>query len=280
MENNFQLSLNKIMPMKKFTFFIATVMIAFGVSCDRDGDINIFSVEDDIKLGAQVDQEIKADPTTYPILSRTDPNNARAYELLDNMVDQILDSADAKGELNFRNEFLWEVYIINDDNVINAFCTPGGYIYVYTGLIKFLFSYDALAGVMGHEIAHADKRHSTDAMTRTYGIQLLFDIVFGRDQGAVTQIAQGMLNLSYSRKNETEADEFSVKYLSGTKYDCSGAARFFEQLEEQSEGGSVPDFLSTHPSPDKRVENILIPVRDHYETVHAPYVSSDHQSLP
>ena len=63
------------------------------------------------------------------------------------------------------SDFDWELKIIHDDETLNAFCAPGGYIYVYTGLIKFLAHEDNLAGVIGHEIAHADLRHSTQQLT-------------------------------------------------------------------------------------------------------------------
>ena len=76
--------------------------------------------------------------------------------------------------------------LIDDDKTLNAFCTPGGFIYVYTGLIKFLDSEDQLAGVMGHEIAHAALRHSTRQMTKVYGVQTLLQVATGRaDPGGV-----------------------------------------------------------------------------------------------
>ena len=66
-----------------------------------------------------------------------------------------------------------DLRIIHDDSTLNAFCTPGGYIYIYTGILKFLDSEDEFAGVLGHEIAHADLRHSTRQMTKQYGVQIL-----------------------------------------------------------------------------------------------------------
>jgi predicted Zn-dependent protease len=219
-------------------------------SCKKGGGINIFSINEDKQLGAQVAQEIANDPTTYPVLSESDYPEAYAY--LRAMRDKILNS----GNVTHKDDFLWEIKIIKDDNTLNAFCTPGGYIYVYTGIIKYLDTEDQLAGVLGHEIAHADRRHSTDAMTKEYGIQLLWDIVFGKNQGALTQIAANMLQLTYSRSNESEADEYSVIYLSGTTYQCNGAAGFFEKIEASGSGGGTPEFLSTHPNPDNRITDI------------------------
>lgn len=233
-----------------FLFCCSTVMYA---GCSKKngggGGINIFTVDDDRQLGLQVKGEIAANPAEFPIL---DPStNAAAYNYINSIRDEILNS----GRVTYKNEFAWEVYIIKQDEVQNAFCTPGGYIYVYTGLIKYLDSKSALAGVMGHEMAHADKRHSTEQLTKIYGIQTLLDIVLGKDQGLLTQVASQLVALKFSRDDETEADMSSVSYLCPTKYEADGAAEFFQKII--TEGGSTPpEFLSTHPNPDNRVENI------------------------
>jgi predicted Zn-dependent protease len=229
--------------------FLIIACFGFLNSC-KDGGLNIFSIEEDKKLGAQVAQQIANDPSTYPVLSES--AYPQAYSYIRALRDRVLNS----GKVNHKDDFLWEVKIIKDDNTLNAFCTPGGYIYVYTGLIKYLDTEDQLAGVMGHEIAHADRRHSTDAMTQQYGIQMLWQVVFGKSESAIAEIAAGLLQLKYSRGNETEADEYSVIYLSGTSYQCNGAAGFFEKIEASGSGGGTPEFLSTHPNPDNRIANI------------------------
>ncbi len=148
--------------MRKATALATLALAATGLNC---GKINLFSLEDDRRLGAQVNQEILSNPGQYPVLPEA--GNAEAYRYIRGITQKILNS----GKVEHRDEFAWEVRIIKDDNTLNAFCTPGGYIYVYTGLIKYLDSEEQLAGVMGHEIAHADRRHSTKQMTQTYGVQ-------------------------------------------------------------------------------------------------------------
>lgn len=220
------------------------------ISCDANGDFVLFSVQNDIELGASMHQQITSDPTQFPILSKT--AYPEAYGYLEDMVDEILNNAD----ITYRNDFQWEVSII-DQNVLNAFVTPGGYIYVYNGLIQHLDSADHLAGVLGHEIAHADQRHSSKAMQREFGIQVLLSVILGEDastlETAVAQIAGTIGGLAFSRGAESEADEFSVEYLANTKYACDGTAGFFEKLSDGQSGG---DFLSTHPDPDNRVADI------------------------
>ena len=216
----------------------------------KDGGINLFSLQRDIDLGKQVEAEIASNPSDYPILSET--QYPEAYGHLRRITQTILNS----GEVNHEDDFEWKTYLIQDDNTLNAFCTPGGYIYVYTGLIKYLEKESHLAGVMGHEIAHADRRHSTDAMTRQYGVSLLLQIALGENPGALTQLAAQIAELSYSRKAESEADDYSVIYLTPTEFQGNGAAGFFQKLLDQGQGGGTPEFLSTHPNPGNRVESI------------------------
>jgi beta-barrel assembly-enhancing protease len=215
-------------------------------------------ISEDAKLGAQVSQEIESKPSEYPILAES--GNQEVYAYVRGITNKILNS----GAVENRDAFPWKVKIIKDDKTLNAFCTPGGYIYVYTGLIKYLDSEDQLAGVMGHEIAHADKRHSMRQLVQTYGVQALLGIgaavaTSGKSQGTqqtastVAQVATSVVGLSFSRDHETEADNMSVKYLCGTDYNAAGSAGFFEKLGNAS---TPPEFLSTHPSPVNRVQNI------------------------
>ncbi len=234
-----------------FTLVSFSVMTSPGCKDDQGNTkaINLFTLEDDKAFGAQVAAEIESDQVTYPILDSA--SYPEAYGHLRRITKTILDG----GKVTHKDDFVWQTKIIEDDSVLNAFCTPGGYIYVYTGLIKFLDSEDQLAGVMGHEIAHADERHSTEALTKQYGTEVLFAILFGNDQGTLAQIAKGMIGLKYSRNNESEADMRSVDYLYPTEYDARGAARFFEKIVA-SGGSGGPEFLSTHPDPENRVEAI------------------------
>jgi len=230
------------------------VALAFTLSsCDKNDNISVFSIQNDLELGQEVDQQITSDPQ-FSILDRN--QNPQAYAYLDSMTGAILQS-DA---VAYRDEFAWEFKIINDSQTLNAFATPGGYIYVYTGLIKYLDEPDALAGVMAHEIAHADLRHTSRNLQRKYGVSILLSIVLGEDPGQLEQIAgqvAGTLSgLSFSREFERESDAKSVEYLADTEYGCQGAKLFFQKLEASGQGGDTPQFLSTHPSPDNRVSDI------------------------
>jgi beta-barrel assembly-enhancing protease len=222
-------------------------------SCDENNNFIVFSVEDDVALGEQVKAEIMAKPE-YKILSQS--QYAGVYAYLNDMKSEILNS----GKVAYKEEFAWELYVIEDDKVLNAFATPGGYIYIYTGLIKYLDTADDLAGVMGHEIAHADERHTVRNLQKIYGVNALLSIALGENPSAIeeiaAQIAGSLAGLSFSRDFEREADANSVEYLAQTRYACNSAAHFFIKLEEQGDSGQPPEFLSTHPSPENRIEDI------------------------
>lgn len=236
-----------MMKVRLLFISLLTLLIVSSCGTSKQGTgFNIFTIQQDRELGAQVAQEIQNKPQEYPILDSA--KYAEAYKYLYDIRNSILNS----GNVIHKDEFVWKLRIIRDDSVRNAFCTPGGYIYVYTGLIKYLDSEEQLAGVIAHEVGHADYRHSTRQMTKIYGVQFLLDVIAG-DRQAIKQITTGLIGLQFSRSHETEADKASVHYLCPTEYDAAGGAKFFEKIEAEG-GGRAPEFLSTHPSPSNRIE--------------------------
>lgn len=223
--------------------------------CKKDDNektgFNIFSVADDVSMGQKMKAEIESKPSEYPILSKA--SYPLAYRHLERIRDSILKS----DLIGFKDQFAYEVYIIHDDNNVNAFATPGGYLYFYTGLIKFLDNEAEFAGVMAHELAHAARRHSTEQLTKAYGLEMLLSIVVGENSSTLTEIvagmASGLTTLAFSRSAENEADEYAVKYLYPSSYQANSLDQFFKKLEGAA---TPPTFLSTHPSPENRYQNI------------------------
>ena len=226
------------------------LLLSFLVSCkSKDGDYTLFSAADDVKMGAAMHHQIIND-SSIEIL---DSNTYRAaYQKLFSIRDSILSS----GKVLHTEEFLWDIFLLKNDTIANAFCTPGGYIYIYTGLIKFLKSEAELAGIIGHEMAHADMRHSTDQLTKTYGIKVIVALIAGEDYSQYLEAGQSLLNLSFSRSDEKEADLKSVEYLCETPYSATAFAEFFKRMLEKEKSPGMLQFLSTHPNPEKRFETI------------------------
>lgn len=234
---------------------VSIIIISAGIlllaSCNKNADFLLFSEEDDALLGMEIADQLASDPT-LDILTRE--QYPISYDYLESMLTDILGSDTIVNE-----DFPWTVHIINDDQVLNAFNTPGGQIYVYTGLIYFLDKEDDLAGALAHEIAHSDQRHGAKQLQRLYGISTLLSINNGGEISALTEIATRLsgkgTTLEYSRSAEAEADELAVRYLADSDYACNGAAAFFEKLianEEQRQ----PAYLNAHPSDTSRVESI------------------------
>jgi predicted Zn-dependent protease len=138
---------------------------------------------------------------------------------------------------------------------VNAFCASGGYIYVFTGMIKFVRSYDELAGIIAHKIAHVDLRHTTQQMTASFGKKLLFELILGDNRGLLTEVAGQLTGFAYSRVQKTESDMRAIDYLCQTPYAPDSMKNFFIGMAKES-GASVPTFLSAHPSPANRVQKL------------------------
>lgn len=209
----------------------------------------LISEQQDIELGLTVVDQIDSLSAEYPVLDSA--QYPEAYGHIYRIRNNILNS----GKVYYKDVFPWRIRIIKDDKTLNAFCTPGGFIYVYTGIIKYLDNEMQLAGVMGHEIAHADRRHSAKQMVQQVGLSALIGILTSGTSQQLAGLGAQLLLLKYSRNDETEADDYSVRYLLGTEYDAQGAKYFFQKISAQG-GQGVPQFLSTHPNPDNRVSNI------------------------
>ena len=174
----------------------------------------------------------------------------------------------SRGEKDPTASFGWDYVLVDNDKVVNAWCMPGGKIAVYTGLLKVTKNTDALSIVMGHEIAHAVARHSVErasqAMTINLGTQVA-DVFLGgainRTRNTVGQntgvdiFQLGIMN-PFGRKQETEADYLGLIFSSLSGYDIRESVKLWERMAEKNKGKEPPVFLSTHPSSQKRIENL------------------------
>jgi len=229
------------------------IILTSSISCMQCG-LNIFPDDEDIKLGKQIDQEIRKNPKQYPIME--------GHPAVKQYVKEVGDRVLASPAITKKGIYAYQYEIIHDDSTINAFCTPGGYIYVYTGLLKFIDNEATLAGVLGHEIAHAERRHATTRMTKTYGLQIVLGLALGENPNQIAAITANLLAtgglLANSRADESEADEYSLKYLSSTPYYPGAITYFFEKMERRkggSSGGSLDRLLSTHPLDQDRIDH-------------------------
>ena len=166
------------------------------------------------------------------------------------------------------SNFQWDYVLVENDKVINAWCMPGGKIAVYTGLLKVTQNDNALATVMGHEIAHAVAKHSIERASRATllntGTQLI-DIFSG---GKLSQVNRttgmntvgllsqlGIMN-PFTRKQESEADYLGMIFSSLSGYDIRETVKIWERMKKLNKGKEPPEFMSTHPSSDNRIKKL------------------------
>ncbi len=243
---------------RRFTYYMIAIIACTLIACKAISNYNAYPITEDIKLGNQVKQQIEADPKAYPILK-----NSKWTAYIQSMVDEILLSK----EIKYKSNFAYKVFILGDDNVINAFCTPGGYIYVYTGLLNFIDNEATLAAVIAHEIAHAELRHSTKRMSQTNILKGIADEYAKKNKNETTKIASNLVQsltlLNNSRDDEYEADALSFKLLSSSKWYPGGIKYFFEKIIAlyNSGGNRFEQLLATHPLPKDRIDKVFAQIK-------------------
>ncbi len=155
----------------------------------------------------------------------------------------------------------WRSFVIDDPTQVNAFATPGGRIYVFTGLLLAADNEAEVAGVLGHELGHVVGRHAGRQLVATYGLQTVIGMALGKKGNELAQLAAGLAGkgaqLAYGRDMELEADQYGARYASAVGYDPRGLATFFEKLRaRQGDTSKVLTWFSTHPANSDRINRV------------------------
>lgn len=241
------------MPIKisaKF-FLYVFLSVVCTLSLSSCGNITgIVPIGVDKMLGEQYSNQLNVNKLQFPVVD--EKKNPEVYAYIQKIVNNIL----ASGQIKHKDDFVWDIHVIQDDSTLNAFCVAGGHIYVYTGLIKYLDNESELAGVLAHEIAHADQRHTVNQIVKNYSLSIAIALIIGGDAGFLADIGQQLAGLTFSRSDEADADDAAVSYLYATDYDARGVGGFFKKLTAEKKDTKVPEFLSTHPASENRIEDI------------------------
>jgi predicted Zn-dependent protease len=207
--------------------------------------VNFYSLEKEIALGKQLAQEVEREAKVIddPIIA----------EYVNRVGQNLVRNSDAKVPFTIK---------VLDGEEVNAFALPGGFFFVYSGLVMKAESESELAGVMAHEIAHVAARHGTRQATRGQiinyaSIPLIFMggwTGYAIRQGAGLAIPLGFL--SFSRGFEREADFLGLQYLYKAGYDPAAFVDFFEKIQsmEKKKPGTISKIFTTHPMTDDRIE--------------------------
>lgn len=173
----------------------------------------------------------------------------------------------ANGYEGYLNDYQWEFILIKDDDMVNAWAMPGGKIAFYTGIMPIAKTETGVAAIMAHEVAHAVADHGAQRMSAAQ-LQQVGGAVVGVAAGGQSETTQQILAQAYgigsqvggmlpfSRSHETEADRIGLTLMALAGYEPEEAANLWRRMEEHSGGASQPEFLSTHPNPQTRINNI------------------------
>ncbi len=233
-------SLPRIIP-------VILILILAGCAVTGPGgktSLIFIGTEQEVSIGNEMDASIRAENRFL--------NDPLWQEYVDNIGRKIVNVCDRK-DLTYH-------FAVIDSNMVNAFATPGGNIFLYTGLLKQMDSEAELAAVMSHEISHVVARHGIKRLQAAMGVSILEQLVFGNDPGALkvaVDVGLGLTFASYSRENENEADNFGIQYMTKAGYDPKGAITMFEKLASMSQGD--PNFFEklsmSHPETQERISN-------------------------
>ncbi|MGC9006588.1 MAG: M48 family metalloprotease [Sulfurihydrogenibium sp.] len=245
---------------KIWIFLIAVFFISLSCATVQDPltgkpTLTLLSTEQEIQIGQKVVPEaINQNGGLYP--------DQEVQSYIRNLGYKIAAHSPRKVDYQF--------YLVNSKE-INAFALPGGPVFVNRGLILILDNESELAGVMAHEIGHITARHHAKFLEKTYGMNLLLNILAvatsnSQYQQAILQLAQvsaGLLQLKYSRDQESEADALGVRFAYEAGYDPRGLITTFEKFKAM-EKVNAPSWLLTHPLPEDRIKNVAYLIQTKY----------------
>jgi predicted Zn-dependent protease len=237
---------------------LALVLSLSSVACATNPatgrrELSLMSEQQEIAIGQQNDLEVRRAMGLY--------DDRALQEYVSTIGLHLAQSSE-------RPNLPWHFSIV-DVPAINAFALPGGYIYITRGILPFLENESHLAGVLGHEVGHVTARHASQQYSRTTGagLGLLLGSIFVpavRPFGQLAESTAGVLFLKYGRDDELQADQLGVRYAARGGWDPSGIPAMLTtlgRLDEATDNKGVPNWLSTHPAPENRVERVQAAVR-------------------
>jgi predicted Zn-dependent protease len=211
-------------------------------------------------INEQEEEELGKEAFQQVLMESTLSTNEEQVDALNSVGVRIAAVAD-------RPEYEWEFVLIDDPDTVNAFALPGGKVAFYSGIMPVCRTKSGIAVVMGHEVGHVVARHGAERMSQGLVTGLagaaLQAAITGKSPEAQAAIMNGYgiaattgVLLPFSRKHESEADYIGLILMAKAGYNPQEAVAFWERMSEMSGGSAPPEFLSTHPSNVKRIEDL------------------------
>ncbi|HVF62352.1 MAG TPA: M48 family metalloprotease [Thermoanaerobaculia bacterium] len=187
--------------------------------------------------------------------------DAEAQAVVDRVGRRIVERSAAR-----ESPYQYEFHVLADEDMINAFALPGGQVFITAGLLKRMQTEGQLAGVLGHEIGHVVARHGAEHLAKARLTQGLTGAAVlatydpenpaSRNSAAVAALIGNLVNMRFGRNDELESDKLGVRFTAEADYDPRAMLEVMRVLAESASGPRPPEFFSTHPNPERRVERI------------------------
>lgn len=230
-------------------FIIIFISFTSCTSIRQQLGARLVPLETEIKLGEQFATQIEAQEQVL--------NDRSIQAYVRYIADQIIPHS-----LQDRPQIQYRIKVLDNPQKINAFALPGGYLYVYTGLLLYATSEAEVAGVLAHEIGHIVGRHSANQLATQVGLDLLASIALGEEPEQlsllVADLGKASATAGFSREDEREADKYGVKYSIAAGYNPRGLLTFFEKLKslEKTTSNPLEDLMASHPATLDRITDI------------------------
>ena len=207
--------------------FVFVLFVFLLSGCEKTGTVirqnfDEFTIQDQINIGYTMKQQIEKMQDVYPIRNKL--TNKCAYDRLEVIFNTLLNTS----VVNNRKDFDWSVYIIDNDQIKNAFTLPGGHIYIYSGLIKFLETESQLVAVLGNEIAYADDGYALNTLKEEHGNLTLGDLSLGNSITSLPDILIALPYIQYEDEFVQKADSVSISLICPFQYDANSLQDFIE----------------------------------------------------
>lgn len=217
-----------------FSSYFLVGFILFLFSCNDPGVIvsinpNDYTIEQQIKIGEALREEIEKDGINFNILN--DSLYKEAYSYVNTLMQTLVNTPAVEN----RVELNWEVNIIGNDSIRTAFMLPGGYFYVYSGLLKFLESEHQLLGLIGHEIYYADTDLMVQRLKAEFDGVLLGDIILDKEVEELDIMAKSLPFLAFTSSEITAADQYSNDLICPFQYEPLGVKEILELAANSQE---------------------------------------------
>lgn len=209
-------------------------------------------------ISITADQEVALGIHSFPAMVEQygglhpDPE---AQKFVKDIGQRIVQNSDVR-----QTPYTYDFHLLNQPEVVNAFALPGGQVFITLALFNKLDTEDQLAGIFGHEIGHVVARHGAERIAKqelTQGLTGAAVVASGDYNTAqAAQLIAGLVNMSYGRDQELESDDLGVRFMVQAGYDPEALISVMEILEQASGGQKQPEFMSTHPSPENRIQRI------------------------